>query len=412
MLCAVLLGLLQTTWVVDAAAGPGSNFTDLPAAIAAAAPGDTILVLPGTYSAFALAGKGVAIRGAGRGITIVNGPSNTVGATPAGFTDLLSGMTLHGGLNAQVGAVLTLTDCEIIGTSGVNGGYLGLYAHACQVFALRCSFRGGDAIGPPSPFTATMSGGHGAYVSSTRFAASECTFVGGDVPNPGGGPSYAGGGAWLDSSTTARLNACSLTGGSTSGWGIAGDGAYVRTDTRVDVDGGPANVIARGSGLIPGGPLGGNAIRVEAGAPFSHVIVRGTVTLSGPVYGPVTLGAPSLPRLSVDAATLASGETDSTQPVTVRFDGQTPSMAFVFLLGFRPSYTPVQAPFFGDLLMDLSASALMSGPLDLAGQFQFAFVPLSIFGGPVPFPFYMQFAVLEANGDVRLSHLDARFYSL
>jgi hypothetical protein len=55
---AVLVG--QTTWVVDVQ-GSG-HFTDLPAAIAAAAPGDTLLVLPGRYTP-ASVNKGIAIVG-------------------------------------------------------------------------------------------------------------------------------------------------------------------------------------------------------------------------------------------------------------------------------------------------------------------------------------------------------------
>ncbi|MEM7202621.1 MAG: hypothetical protein AAF628_20300 [Planctomycetota bacterium] len=40
----------QTTWIVDAAAGPGAAFTDLPPAFAVALADDTVLVRSGTYS--------------------------------------------------------------------------------------------------------------------------------------------------------------------------------------------------------------------------------------------------------------------------------------------------------------------------------------------------------------------------
>ena len=43
---ALLAGSLAAdTWVVDASGGPGSDFTDIPPAIAAAVSGDVILVL-------------------------------------------------------------------------------------------------------------------------------------------------------------------------------------------------------------------------------------------------------------------------------------------------------------------------------------------------------------------------------
>ncbi|HLQ39285.1 MAG TPA: hypothetical protein VK348_15860 [Planctomycetota bacterium] len=39
----------QTVWIVDASNGPGANFTNLPAAYAAAAPGDVVMMRPGNY---------------------------------------------------------------------------------------------------------------------------------------------------------------------------------------------------------------------------------------------------------------------------------------------------------------------------------------------------------------------------
>jgi hypothetical protein len=51
---------LASTFVVDAAGGAGAHFTDIPPAIAAAAPGDVLLVRAGSYSPFVL-DKGLAI---------------------------------------------------------------------------------------------------------------------------------------------------------------------------------------------------------------------------------------------------------------------------------------------------------------------------------------------------------------
>jgi len=41
-----------STYVVDSSGGVGSDFTDIPPAIAAAQPGDVLLVLSGNYSGF------------------------------------------------------------------------------------------------------------------------------------------------------------------------------------------------------------------------------------------------------------------------------------------------------------------------------------------------------------------------
>lgn len=71
---AVLLALgpalAAQTYVVDAANGPGANFTDLPAAVAAVPDGAILLVRPGSYSGFAMTGKGITILGdAGANVT-------------------------------------------------------------------------------------------------------------------------------------------------------------------------------------------------------------------------------------------------------------------------------------------------------------------------------------------------------
>ena len=51
------------TWIVDASNGPGTDFTDLPPAVAAASDGDVLVVRAGTYGAFAT-NKGLRVLGA------------------------------------------------------------------------------------------------------------------------------------------------------------------------------------------------------------------------------------------------------------------------------------------------------------------------------------------------------------
>jgi len=51
------------TFIVDAANGPGTNFTSIAAAVAAVPDGATLIVRPGTYSSFAIVGKGLTILG-------------------------------------------------------------------------------------------------------------------------------------------------------------------------------------------------------------------------------------------------------------------------------------------------------------------------------------------------------------
>jgi hypothetical protein len=96
------LGLLagsaasQRTWIVDQQNGPGTNFTNLAPAIAAAARGDRIQVRAGTYIGSHV-GKALTI--VGEGGVLVLGGSLTVQGLPAGDQVVLSGFSGH-----QIGA--------------------------------------------------------------------------------------------------------------------------------------------------------------------------------------------------------------------------------------------------------------------------------------------------------------------
>jgi len=63
----------------------GADFTDLPPAVAAASSGDTLLVHPGTYSAFLLDGKPLTVLGLAAGQVAVLGTTRVraLGAGPA-----------------------------------------------------------------------------------------------------------------------------------------------------------------------------------------------------------------------------------------------------------------------------------------------------------------------------------------
>jgi hypothetical protein len=104
----------QTTWVVDAANGPGTHFTDLPPAVLAAAHGDTLLVRAGTYNGCTvdkglrlLGGPGVVVQGLSLGSTA----ALEVVGIPAGRELVVKGMTLQlSGLFGMVG-LMRVTNC-------------------------------------------------------------------------------------------------------------------------------------------------------------------------------------------------------------------------------------------------------------------------------------------------------------
>src|SRR5262249_11991463 len=84
---AVLAGttLAQRSFVVDAANGPGTNFTDLPQALAQAQHGDVYIVRPGFYSPCST-DKGVSLLGLGATISGSTAPALVVQNLPAGRT--------------------------------------------------------------------------------------------------------------------------------------------------------------------------------------------------------------------------------------------------------------------------------------------------------------------------------------
>src|SRR5436190_21250590 len=88
----------QRTWIVNKAGGAGVDFTDIPPAIAAAAPGDTVRVLGNSnvlYSAFTLS-KGITIaadNGAGIG-GITSSPFVVVMGLPVGQVARIDGLSL------------------------------------------------------------------------------------------------------------------------------------------------------------------------------------------------------------------------------------------------------------------------------------------------------------------------------
>ncbi len=206
----LLTGLLpaQSLIVVDEAGGRGSDFTDLPAAVAAARSGDHVLVRDGSYTGFALDGRSVEVE-AESSATL----SGTVTLTnlPADGVIVLRGLTLQGGqgpaldLGACAGAVLVqecvlisavdtvlVTDCDSVtfvrsfvsggsGTGAGETGCSGLVAHESFVSIHGGSFRGGDG-GPSDCLALDLdggSGGDGARIEDTFLFSGAPDWIGG-----------------------------------------------------------------------------------------------------------------------------------------------------------------------------------------------------------------------------------------
>jgi hypothetical protein len=411
----VVMVLAPTIWIVDAANGPGTSFTDLPPAIAVAASGDTIIVRPGSYSAFNVAGKVLTIRGAGTSSTLVNLPAppgssseqSTIDAVPAGSVFYVSGMAFTPPTATLPGAVaclrvlgssteVVLADVAIVGPwSGVP---IGLFVNGgATVHASRCSMAGGTANAGVQ-----LQGG-------SRLAAEASIFAGG-ASNPAIFNSPGGAGLYVQSGT-ATVARSSAFGGSALVFG--GHGIIVGPASALRVAGTSADMIQGGAASST---LAGHAVSVDVAG---TAVIHGNVTLlaGGPsssvTAGPVTIGAVPLPYLTITGTATAAGELLAAQPVTVTFDGVIASAPFACLFDVVPTFSTAFAPLtLGELLVPVPAVIPFQATLDAAGMFQLSLTPAASVSGLTGIPVYLQFGVLDGQaGQIRLSNGHIRFFN-
>ncbi len=177
----------QQTHVVSVVPGPDVDFTSLSLAVAAAAPGDTLLVRSGLYEPVTL-GKGLAIvADAGASVTLdgdLSGvPAVRVLNLPAGQSALLRGLTLRApdqpptstpfALDlSNVAGVVTVESCTLLGGAPtvrcVASGQL-MFVH-CSIVG-RAAFFDGLGVVPA---------GVAFEISSGFASAYECALTGGE----------------------------------------------------------------------------------------------------------------------------------------------------------------------------------------------------------------------------------------
>ncbi len=229
------------TWIVDAAGGAGANFTDIPSAIAAAAPNDAIVIRPGSYASFVLdkplrmrGAAGVQVQGLSR---VQNLPANTRCAlTRIEFQRLqiddcdggvvleeLTTTPIVAGVGAQV-AVSDSDDVRVRACTFSAGGFAdpfvagrnGLSASNAVLEVVSSTLRGqhgNDSFSDPDPNSATRGGvGLSATLSTISIAHS-------DVRGGEGGGTYSGAGgdgghaSEFSNGSRVRLAASTLVGG-------------------------------------------------------------------------------------------------------------------------------------------------------------------------------------------------------
>ena len=204
---------------------------DIGLVVAAASPGDIVLVEPGTYAPFS-AEIGVTIRATQQpvvvaGVVSLSAPAgqsmHLVGVHVEGFA-LASGRvsmdhcsidsTTEAAIRA-IGASLHLQSCEFRRTQAFAYGFPLLWAHSSDVTCVDCEFADGDG-----PFVPVFPETLGAIrLQSSRLHASGISVRGANETLPGTSPGLHGNGlvadagsaAWIsDSSFAVGSNACIL----------------------------------------------------------------------------------------------------------------------------------------------------------------------------------------------------------
>ncbi|QDU67914.1 hypothetical protein [Engelhardtia mirabilis] len=119
----------QSVWTVDDDPGAGVDFSEVQAAVDAAAIGDLVLVREGVYLPFSIDGKGLSVVGDGPGVKLIQGPPQAGGTSitnlPVGQLVLLRGLRLQ---------PLAVSGGSIFGTTLDLDGCLGsVWVEECEL---------------------------------------------------------------------------------------------------------------------------------------------------------------------------------------------------------------------------------------------------------------------------------------
>ncbi|MEM7307560.1 MAG: hypothetical protein AAF682_12860 [Planctomycetota bacterium] len=281
LLSLVLLGSLAAAQapvhVVDDDGGPGADFTDLQAAVNAAASGDTVLVKEGFYGGATIDGKALRITAEADASVVLQGPLRVQSTAPA-QTVFARGLTVEPGVGQPPSAVtgcagvVWLEECVL---SGPAFGFFGSQGHgllvesSATVNLMDCALLGAESI--------DASGAQGLVASASLLNLYDCVLLGG----PGNPGAPGGDGARLDG-VTAMFSGSTATGGA----GGDADGLFQPCPG----EGGAGLVLTGGSTArdLGGGYAGGAGGRngatgcTTAASGPSTDLAGGTLTSLGP----------------------------------------------------------------------------------------------------------------------------------
>lgn len=317
----------QQTWTVAAAGG--AQFTDIGAAVGAAASGDAILVGPGAYAPFVVDGKSLVL--IGDGATVFQAHNNTAPVPPSiEIANLAVGqiVQLVGISVSHFGpapAALQVHDCA--GTVWVQSAFLDSFAapavaveQCADVVLVEClgqTSRGGVAPnGAPLAFPGARLVGSSVRIVGGEYRGSTGVLVGTGVPPQTGAAD--GGDGLLVIDSQVQLAGGTYFGGAggsffTGACSIGGTGGdAVQTDT---LGGTPPLVRAENPDLQAGGPgfpascgpaSAGLPVRMVAGLFVLDGGIERVLRCPAQVAGPAVLGVEVLGRAG-DFALVCAG---------------------------------------------------------------------------------------------------------
>ncbi len=379
LLLATALG--AQVFVVDAAGGAGSHFTDLPAAVAVVPDGSTLRVRAGTYTAFVIDGKGLSIVGEGD-VRVPLAPANNtaivVRRTTASQPVLLKGLTLttHGGSLWPAIGVLQAAGPVVFDSCKEVDVHFAIDASADVLFE-RCSL---DA----SSFYQLTSTHPRLRVTDSVLELSSCVVIGQDqVPAPSdhaieGRPALTllrsrcvitnstlrGGPGTLGCNKQAGPFRCWIVPPGAGGVGVAASAStlIVRGSTIAGANG--VDEWLDVAGLVPAGN-GGDGLRLNSG---SRAILFGSAVIAGRGGSPTGRAG----RVSILDASSALTSDPMALPTSLELRGAftrgsvaeffvrgAPNTPAVMLLAYRADVLPLEPLAYGSML---AAPDLMLGP--------------------------------------------------
>jgi len=320
---ALLLCSASSLSAADHFVGPGQPHAQLHSAIAAAAPGDRVFVMAGTYEPFVL-DKALEVRGAGPastrigssspgGRTLIFGIASGASATVAdmSFEELSSVFTTGGPLleAANNAGTIVLQRISVHEAASIPHVGEGLRVrNTTRLIAQSCSLHGalGSQSGGPG-FPGLLATRSSVQLIDTSVIGSDFT----QFPFITGEPGSAGMVVIDGSLDLVRTQVRGGSGGLDDLIGETFDGGagLVLMNARAEIRGGPSNLLKGGPALLGGVAEGGPGLALVSGSEaqlMADVQVEGGVSGSGALADPFQIGfGTTLATVPIDWPTLA-----------------------------------------------------------------------------------------------------------